>query len=239
MPGYVIHLTEAKIICDILEKSSYKKNREMYKKREYFYYGSLLPDAGGKAQKQRSHFWNKEENGKIIMTPDIDEYLRKYAEILKSNPLYKGYLAHLHLDQEFWKRYIKENVEFRNAVGGTTEYIKDLKDIRIKKNDRVVSAQKFFSEDYLYGDYTKLNKMMIQKYRLSLPVYNKSYSNKIEDADNEKMKEVLEQLGVYIINSRSCAENSELKVLDLCTFETFLKETAYEFVDLYDGYIRG
>ena len=75
MPGYVIHLTEARMVYDILENSRQKISEKICKRQEAFYYGSLLPDAGGKVQKRISHFWNKTEYGQIIMTPNINRFL--------------------------------------------------------------------------------------------------------------------------------------------------------------------
>ena len=116
MPGYVIHLTEAKIILDILKRKSQIKGKALNQWQEDFFYGSLLPDAGGRIQKQNSHFWSEAEIGQIIMTPDIDRFLKKYDNVWKQCPLYEGYLAHLHLDREFWKYYIKEQVEFLRTM---------------------------------------------------------------------------------------------------------------------------
>lgn len=76
MPGYVIHLTEAKIILDILKRKSQRKGKALNQWQEDFFYGSLLPDAGGRIQKQNSHFWSEAEIGQIIMTPDIDRFLK-------------------------------------------------------------------------------------------------------------------------------------------------------------------
>ena len=238
MPGYVIHMTEAKMICDVLRKNSQRicKNQDLWQDR--FLYGSLLPDAGGKAQKQSSHFWNESERGKIIMTPDLDVFLHKYADVLKQNSLYGGYFAHLHLDQEFWRDYIKAQVVFLDADGKSTKYIKNLKSVFIKRTEKMISAEDFFSEDYLYGDYTRLNKMLVQKYGLRIPAYREYHNCRIKEADNKDMKRVLEKLKIYMTKSLMCA--SELNVLSLETLEIFLKKTAQEFVNEYSIYlIRG
>lgn len=238
MPGYVIHLTEAKIIYDILKKNSQIKNKTMDTWKKDFFYGSLLPDVGGKLQKQNSHFWNESESGHVIMAPDINKFLKKYGVVLNQSPLFWGYLVHLYLDREFWKYYIKENIEFLDYNGKPTEYSNDLKSVFIKKINKKISPEEFFSKDYLYGDYTKLNKVMIHKYHLEMPVYNKCYSNKIEEVDNEEMKRVLENLKMHIANSQIYA--TDLTVLSLDTLERFLQESAQAFIDLYNtDLVRG
>lgn len=240
MPGYVIHLTEAKIICDMLKNGSQIQSKDIYKaytEQEAFYYGSLLPDAGGKSRKPSSHFWNESEKGKIIMTPYIENFLKKYAAVLKKDSLYQGYLAHLCLDRDFWKNYIKANVEFWDSDGRQTESVKDLRNVWIKKTNTVILPEEFFSKNYLYGDYTRLNKLLIKKHRLVIPGYNADQNNKIKEADNEKMKNVLEHLETYIENSLIDATEMNLRVLSLHTLETFLRESAQQFIELYSTYL--
>jgi len=237
MPGYVIHLTEAKIILDILKRKSQRKGKALNQWQEDFFYGSLLPDAGGRIQKQNSHFWSEAEIGQIIMTPDIDRFLKKYDNVWKQCPLYEGYLAHLHLDREFWKYYIKEQVEFLDADNKPTEYTENLKSVFIKRTDKVISPEEFFSKDYLYGDYTRLNKRLVQKYDLRIPVYNKCHDNRIEEADNEDMCRVLSNLKLYIADSPE--NETELTILSLDTLEVFLQRTAQQFADLYSSIFAG
>lgn len=235
MPGYVIHLMEAKIVYDVLKKNS-KTKKNMAQGQKEFLYGSLLPDAGGKARKQCSHFWNKVESNQIIMTPDINRFLDKYAAAMKQSFLYGGYLAHLHLDREFWNSYIKSQVEFLNINNEPTKYIQELKSVLIKTNGKVISSEEFFSENYLYGDYTRLNKILVQKYNLAIPVYNKYYDNRVEESDNESMQQVLEKLKIYIADSSTYGE-IELTVLSLEKLEIFLQWTAQQFVNLYYTYL--
>lgn len=233
MPGYIIHLVEAKIVCDFIKKTVIQK--KFSQGQDEFFYGSLLPDAGGKAQKQRSHFWNKEESNRIIMTPDINRFLDKYAVVMKRSPLHEGYLTHLHLDREFWNSYIKKQVEFLDINDEPTEHIQELKGVLIKKTGSVISPEKFFSKNYLYGDYTRLNKVLIQKYGLMIPVYNECHGNRIEESDNDNMQQVLEKLKRYIADSSRFGE-TELTVLSLDTLEVFLKQTAQQFIELYYTY---
>ena len=73
MPGYIIHLAEAKLITDSLEKMM--PSIELTSTwREEFYYGSLLPDAAQKGQKSNSHFWNKKDVQYVTMVPDLESF---------------------------------------------------------------------------------------------------------------------------------------------------------------------
>ena len=239
VPGYVIHLTEAKMICEILKQGDTIKNIDFDIWQKEFFYGSLLPDAGGKSQKQKSHFWKMSENNQIIMVPDIEKFLKKYIGVLKQkqSPLCWGYLAHLYLDRTFWECYIKQNIKFLNVNGEVTEYLKDLKWVFVKEANTIILPEEFFSEDYLYGDYTILNRLLIQKYDLRIPVYNKYCDNRIEEADNEGMKQVLAKLKMCTTDSMLC--NTHLRVLSLNTLELFLRESAQQFVELYGAYLSG
>ena len=64
-----------------------------------------------------------------------------------------------------------------------------------------------------------------------MPVDNKYHNNKIEEADNEGMKQVLENLKIHIANSPTYI--TDLTVLSLDTLERFLQESAQQFIELY------
>lgn len=235
MPGYIIHMVEAKMICDILLRDSQSADQIGEQWQEEFLFGSLLPDAGGKLQKRSSHFWNESEKDKVIMTPDLNSFLQKYAGILNQSPLYAGYFAHLHLDHEFWSGYISGQVEFLDNDGKITEHMKNLKSVWIRKTEKIIPAGDFFSQDYLYGDYTRLNKILAQKYDLKIPVYREYHNCKIEEADSRDMIRLLENLKTYMNNSLACT--GDTSVLSLETLETFLKKTAQQFAEWYSTYL--
>ena len=233
MPGYIIHLSEAKLITDRLEKMMPNIGLSSTW-REEFYYGTLLPDAAQKEQKGISHFWNKKDVQNVTMVPDLEAFCEKY-ERKNSNAVYWGYFVHLQLDNLFWKKFMKENIEFLDCKGYYTELLKEVTNVKLKKKGTIISLKEFFSEEYLYGDYTKLNEAFIRNYNLVVPTYKADIEKVIEEADYEGMKTVLVKLKQFI--SEKKAEDGKSKVIHFEDMNEFLKETAEQFVTNYGGAI--
>ena len=225
MPGYVIHLAEAKLIVDKLEKTmSNIKLKVTW--REEFYYGALLPDAIEKSKKGLSHFWNKKDIKCITMVPDLDAFCKKYVG-KRDDPVYWGYLLHLQLDRLFWEKFMKKNVEFIDKEGKETELLENVAGVKLKKNGKIIGVKEFFSEEYLYGDYTKLNKYLIKKYNLNVPEYNQRYHNIVKEVKSEDMERVLANLKRYLMES----EEKVLKVFSKDSLEKFIENTARQFCE--------
>ena len=83
MPGYIIHLTEAKLIFDMLKQNSDKGwnvfgDGDLEQWFREFSYGALLPDSSTRRGKAQSHFWGTEPRPCIVMTPQIARFLQEY-----------------------------------------------------------------------------------------------------------------------------------------------------------------
>ena len=138
---------------------------------------------------------------------------------------------HLQLDNLFWKKFMRKNIEFLDCEGHYTELLKEVTDVKLKKKGAVISLKKFFSEEYLYGDYTKLNETFIRNYDLVVPKYKADIEKVIEEADYEGMKTVLDKLKKFISEKKSV--NERTKVIHFEDMNKFLKETAEQFANCY------
>lgn len=228
MPGYIIHLTEAGMINQILKEQNIVEYSAEWEKS--FFYGALLPDAVKKGKKGISHFWKEISSNQITNVPDMDTFLRKYR-VSKQEPLKLGYLAHLHLDKVFWQEYIRQNVSFLDSNESVTDCIYGFKYVFINKMQKCVMPEMFFSEKYLYGDYTKLNYVLMRKYQLQIPVFDQKYSGMIKEADNYEMKNLLQKLNRYLM--KEDYDDCDLKVFKQKDLERFLKDTAVSFTQQY------
>lgn len=179
MPGYIIHLAEAELILKKLQDKNIHPAKEW---KQQFQYGALLPDAVSGSGKKKSHFWREADMDQIVIAPDLEAFMKQYSCHLQKNPsmfssaslpdpLLCGYLAHLHLDQCFFGRYFDRCVEFIDENGTPQKQFQKIHAARIRKSQEVVSLEQFFSNEYLYGDYTKLNHYFVEKYKLEIPVY--------------------------------------------------------------------
>lgn len=229
MPGYIIHLTEAKLIADRLEDTMPDMGLKSTW-REEFYYGALLPDAAEKLKKADSHFWDKSDVQYVTMIPNLDVFCRKY-EARNLSFVYWGYLAHLQLDSLFWKKFMKENIEFIDQTGKCSDQLKQVTNVKLKKTGRIIGLKEFFSDEYLYGDYTKLNEAFIQNYDLTIPTYRDDIKKEINEANYEGMKVVLDKLKHFI--SKKKLASGQAKVICFEEMNMFLKETAEQFVACY------
>ena len=229
MPGYIIHLAEAKMIFDIFRKIDKNKKICSMEWLQKFSYGALLPDAVYKEKKMHSHFWNKEKVACVIMVPQVDLFLNKYNASMDT-PELLGYLAHLDLDLKFWNEYMKECVEFQDENMTVTNDIRMVKYVLIKKTEEIILTEVFFSNEYLYGDYTKLNKYLIDKYGLVIPRYDIKYRNIVQEVDNKDMERVLSKLKNYIAEE----DSSSLKVFSKKSLETFMENAAQQFSKRYE-----
>lgn len=230
MPGYIIHLTEAQLILSILEKKSdfiYKNDKEW---KKIFEYGVLLPDAKDKKYKEKSHFWNEGDKGKIVRTPDLSAYLKSHS-INVSDPLSYGYFAHLHLDKVFFEEYLNKYIMFLNSSGEEEIYMDKVSSVKIRESGELIPVNQFFSDKYLYGDYTKINLLLINKYHITLPdVPVKKDQNimKMQKQEFDEFCHIFDKIKNFIEQSHENLE--ELKVIQIRTLEQFLKKTAREFL---------
>lgn len=235
MPGYIIHLAEAKMIFNILKEKDKTRERCSEEWLQKFSYGVLLADTASGKGKAYSHFWNKERTNYIVMTPQVDRFLNKY-NVSMDTPELLGYLAHLDLDLKFWNEYIKKCVQFQDENGMQTENIRVVKSVFIKKTGKTISPEDFFSSEYLYGDYTKLNKYFINKYSLIIPKYNMEYKNIVQEVNNKDMKKLLLNLKSYI--KEEDEDSFSLKVFSKASLEQFVKLTSEQFCEKYGEYMR-
>ena len=153
----------------------------------------------------------------IVIAPDLEAFMKQYSCHLQKDPsmfssaslpdpLLCGYLAHLHLDQCFFGRYFDRCVEFIDENGTPQKQFQKIHAARIRKSQEVVSLEQFFSNEYLYGDYTKLNHYFIEQYKLEIPVYpadvwddrtdgDRTDSDRIDSVSNSHMNDRLDGMG--------------------------------------------
>ena len=107
MPGFILHLTSAKMLLNQLPDHPHFPY--MIASENDFMTGSLLPDAT--ANKNRTHFRNLLYADKMMLWPDLKRFLSSYQNQL-ANDLYLGYYFHLYIDKSFFKDYIPQIVSF-------------------------------------------------------------------------------------------------------------------------------
>lgn len=229
MPSYILHLTEASMVLKHLKKTGAFPISSEWEDR--FLYGALLPDSVSRAEKQTSHFRSENANGGYFKTPDLDKFLQRYPEAIKhvsENPLLFGYYVHLHLDYKYYTEYVDQFLTAYDKAGRITRHIPDMDYAVVKKTGEKLPFMKIFTDEYLYGDYTRISSYFIEKFQLKIPFYQQEIVDEIRlpEVETGDMGMVLEGLMGYIEESQKA--NEELKVLDAGDVAKYMQKVAEE-----------
>lgn len=221
MPGYILHLTAAKMFLETLPDTD--PLRRCADLQNDFYIGNLLPDAV--ADKTESHFRDPRYLDRMIVWPRPEEFRRKYPDHMHE-PVYRGYYFHLYIDKVFFSEYLPAAVEFLDKDGQETELRKEVQSVRLKKNGQMISLDQYLSEDYYYGDYTKMSSWLYEQYHLPEELYV-SRCPEIEETDFSRMSGILKVIKDYRKVSVESAQS--LKVFDRKKLTEFLQKAVCLF----------
>lgn len=227
MPGYILHLTAARMYLDHLPSSD-PLSRDADRQNDFFA-GNLLPDSV--REKSRSHFRDPAYRDRMIEWPHPDRFLEKYRDLM-DNAGCRGYWFHLYIDRRFFRDYIPRVAEFYDEGGAVT----DLRDrtvyVLVKKSGEMIPLPRYLSEEYYYGDYTRLNTWLAERYHLPDELETPDNPG-IEEVDYRGLSRVLEELRGYRKVPAEAAEY--LKVFDREDLLRFLEAASIEAVSIRGG----
>ncbi|MDD3221113.1 MAG: hypothetical protein EOM34_01885 [Clostridia bacterium] len=222
MPGFIIHLAEATMIMDYMER----KPDSAW--RQEFLLGSLLPDTKLGADKAVSHFWGPEHNEYIARAPELTSFLDKYGHRL-DEPGILGYYAHLYLDEHYVNGYWPRILTFEDADGHPEPRKERIDRVELKHSGKVIPFNQFFSSEYYYGDYTRSNHWFVERYHIQAPEYRSLSGLNMDEVRSEDLKKILEELN-YLCDKGKMGDEKDLKVFELTELETFALRTAESFL---------
>ena len=209
MPGYILHLTAAQMFLKTQKGQEFFKTKQ---DKNDFLIGNLLPDTT--KIKARSQY------------PETSWFIKKYKHLL-SNSSVVGYLFHLYIDRKFFKEYMPRIVEFRNAQDEREERRDMVKDVLLKRTGQRLSKQDFFSEKYYYGDYTKMNMYLVNRYQIPTTLDPNISNPGIKEVDYEDVKQVLKELKTYMKVPEDTVKN--VRVFDVEDLLFFLENAVGVF----------
>ena len=227
MPGYILHLTAAKMYLDRL---TYEDSEDLLcrdpKQQNDFYIGNLLPDTvTSREAKAVSHFRDPAYKECMMEWPHPDRFIEKYPDRMRE-AVYRGYLFHLYIDRCFFRDYIPEVAGFYDVHGKVTGIRDEIAEVRLKKSGASVPLKKYLSEEYYYGDYTKMNTRLCRQF--SLPAELKAGADPgIAEADYSGIGRILDEMERFRQIPESAAE--DLKVFDLDGVIGFLQNAVLDF----------
>ena len=191
MPGYILHLTAACMLLDTLPENNPLRIRTDL--QNDFYIGNLLPDAV--SNKTQSHFRDSRYLDRMIVWPRPEEFCRKY-KVHMHEPVYFGYYFHLYIDKAFFSSYLPQVAEFLDKDGQPTELRRGVCSVRLKRTGQLITLDQYLSEEYYYGDYTKMNTWLCERYHLPEHLYT-GRDPGIEEVDYSEMNRILTLLKEY------------------------------------------
>ena len=232
MPGFILHITAAQMLFEkclntaevsVPNVSSFRSSIDW----NAFQAGNLIADSV--TDKTYSHFRHPARQEKLMVYPDLDLFLDKYRQLLCDSSCL-GYYFHLYIDRVYAKDYIPQVVTFYDANGQEAEDRKDITHALIKRTGELVPIKTIFSDEYYYGDFTKLNTYLINRFNLSTDLACDVVNPGIEEVDYKDIQKILKQLQGYLDVSEDAVK--ELKVFDIEDLLRFLDEAAGMFVEL-------
>ena len=223
MPGYVIHLAEAELILEMI-RSRHPIDDDF---EQAFLTGTLLPDTRLKGEKRFSHFWDPDQLERLALGPDLARFTDKYGKRL-NEPVMLGYLAHLHLDARYVREYWPTVISFYGCQG-EPEYRKaHIAEVEVKRLHRRVPVSQFFSLDYYYGDYTKLNGYFVQKYHLRVPEWTHVVMQPPDEVNLQDMQMICREIA-HLKQACHAGDETRIQVFDLASLEAFMEASAQDF----------
>lgn len=226
MPGYIMHLAEGRLLENTLyDRGFLKGERDL----SLFQDGLLLPDTKRKKEKITSHFWNPKDLDRLAIAPDLELFYKKYADRLRE-PVFLGYWAHLHLDRTFVTAFWPENFRFLDEEGQEQVRGDRIRQVYLTKRRVTVPVQEFYSKDWYYGDYSRMNSRFIEKYGIQVPQIIPGCADGIQEVEEKGIYAVKQEL---ILLCRSPQEQDNcLKVFFPEDLDFLLRKTAAEFLRL-------
>lgn len=215
MPGFILHITTAKML---FEKYKIKADRSAFE------VGNLIPDSV--SDKTFSHFRNPERNEKLMVYPDLELFLNKYQHLLQDSSCL-GYYFHLFVDRIYAKDYIPQIVTFYDKNGHEASNRADITHALIKRTGELVPIKRFFSDEYYYGDFTKLNTYLMNRFQLSIDLSDPVENPGIEEVVYTDIKKIEKQLQEYLVIPEAAV--NRLNVFETEHLIKFLERVVDEF----------
>ena len=218
MPGFILHLTAAKMALERLDSSV---------NRNDFLFGNLAPDVF--KEKTASHFRNPSRYGERIEYPDLDLFVEKYGDLLHDSSCL-GYYFHLYIDRCFFKEYLPRIVTFLDQDGHEASKKDLVVWAKVAKTEEMIPVQKFFSEEYYYGDFTLMNRYLVERYQISFAIDTDVKNPGIEEVDYALVAGLLEKLEGWLDVSSEAIR--DLKVFDVEDLIGFLENAVAKWFDM-------
>ncbi len=193
-----------------------KVNEKLHLPEEEFYLGAIAPDIGKLVglNKTVTHFQSSQEG-----LPNLNSFIKKYKYDLEST-FTLGYFLHLYSDYIWFNEYVNKIYENTSIILKST-------------GEEVLITQNDFST-LIYGDYTNLNKDLIDYYKLDLSLFFNDVQipkTKIEEIPLHRLQILVDKLGVILLE----AGEEKFYFFEPKLAVTYINATAEGFLTWYQN----
>ena len=126
------------------------------------------------------------------------------------------------------KDYIPQIITFYDVNGREASDRKDITHALIKRTGELIPIKTIFSDEYYYGDFTKMNTYLMKHFSLSTDVYYDTKNPGISEVNYSDIQKIQNQLNGYLDVSEDAIK--ELKVFDIDDLLQFLEQTVEQFI---------
>lgn len=216
MPGYILHLVSASMYMNkMINSDRLKLNKKL---QNDFYAANLFPDMV--KDKKKSHFRDPKYQNRMIEWPHPERFRLKY-EAMMNDAVCRGYYYHLYVDKMFLKYYLPQVAEYYDKNGNRTEIRSRVDYVLLKKSGKKIPVEEYLSEQYYYGDYTKMNTYLMERFKLPERL-DPAKNPGIEEISCTDPELIMEELRRYKRFPASAV--NELKVFDIESLIMFLSK---------------
>lgn len=200
-------------------------------------------------EKLKTHFRDESKENLCIKSPELNLFTTKYSNLLSETSVL-GYLFHLYTDKIFFNFLFPLTFESLDKNGQIVIYDNESETIRIKKNNKLISAKEFWtgtSKYGIYNDYTIINKLLLESYgttfdsdKLKKFASENFHNPGLEEVNYNNIYKIITDTEIFIRESYETDE-IELNVFDYSQVKKFIENISENFMieykELLDSYI--
>lgn len=198
-------------------------------------------------EKRITHFRNEKDQNLCIQAPQVNEFCRKYKDLIMTDLSALGYFYHLYVDKLFFDDLFCDTFECLDQNEQPTMYIDKVKTMMVKKNGKISPVEEFWSHEgdvSIYHDYTVMNQLLLEYYGTSFEAEKlyafaavQFFNPGIEEVDYKNIADVISKTAQYIEQSPH-VQNTGLNVFDENIVKDFIAKTVSSFISEYGTLIE-
>ena len=125
---------------------------------------------------------------------------------------------------------IKRFVDFYDETGQITDIKEEIVTVYIRNFQTYIPFEKYLTEEYYYGDYTKMNTYLVNRYQIPLDLNAQIINPGINEIQYGNVQQVLDSLHGYLSVTEDAV--NDLKVFPLDKLLASLEQYTIEFLSL-------